>query len=167
MTDGVKVQAGLGSDDHLVAPPIATDDVGGFHYQKIKAGWGADGTWTETDDTSGKRFPVETTHESVITCTVTNGNTTSAAVDLAGIRNMGLIVPSTFDGTQITFQTSDTLGGTYQAIYDITNTQVSMTVAAGRTYDTPGELSWVRFLKIVCGTAQATTDTAFLLVTRS
>lgn len=165
MPDNVKVQAGTGDD--TVSPPIATDLVGGQHYQRIKAGWGADGVWTETADSAAARFPIKDVHESVITCTVTSGQTVSAAVDLAGVRNWALIVPSTFDGTTITFQTSDTLGGTYVAMNDITGTPVSMPIAASNAYDVPGELAALRFLKIVCGTAQATTDTLFLLVTRS
>lgn len=56
MADGIKVQAGVG--DATVAPQVATDDIGGTHYQKVKAGWGADGTWNETDDAGGKRLPV-------------------------------------------------------------------------------------------------------------
>jgi hypothetical protein len=155
-----------GSDD-TVSPPIATDLVGGQHYQRIKAGWGADGVWTETDDSLATRFPINGVHEAVITCTVTAAGTTSAAVDLAGFRNVGLIVPSTFDGTTITFTVSDTLAGTYVALYDITNTQVSMTVAASRAYDLPGELMVWRFIKIVCGTVQATTGTDFTWVVQS
>lgn len=165
MPDDIKVQAGTGDD--TVAPPVATDLIAGKHYQKIKAGWGADGTWNETADVAGVRFPVETTHESVVTCTVTSGQFVSAAVDLAGVRNLGLIVPATFDGTQIGFQVSDTLGGTYVTLYDITNAQVVMTIGASRAYDMPGEVMVWRFLKIACGTVQATTNTDFLLVTRS
>lgn len=40
------------------APAVATDDIGGKHYQKIKAGFGADGVWVETADVDGVRLPV-------------------------------------------------------------------------------------------------------------
>jgi len=130
-------------------------------------GWGADGVWAETADTAAARFPVNGVHEGVIACTVAVGATASGAVDLAGYKDFGLIVPSTFDGTAITFQVSDTLAGTYQALYDISNNPVGLTVAASRTYNLPDDLSWVRFLKIICGTVQATTDTIFQLVARS
>lgn len=216
MVDTIKVVAATGGAD----PAVATDDIAGIHYQKIKAGWGADGTWVETTDTDGIRLPVggaqlgtltETApasdtassglngrlqriaqrltsliallpaalttqgsalkvgaSESVVTCSVASGQTISAAVDLAGMRNVGLIVPSTFDGTAITFQVSDQLAGTYVPLYDIRNVAVAIPVmAASRAYDLPGELTWVRFLKIVCGTAQATTSTDFLLVART
>lgn len=217
MTDGVKVTPSHTGGD----PVIATDDIGGLHYQEIKTVWGPDGTANITDDAVGKRFPVNIVESALLgavgetapvtdiapsglngrqqrlaqhltsllarfpalltalgalktgptegtaTVSVAGGNNVSAAVDTTGMRNMGIRVPSTFDGSQITFQNGDTLAGTYQDIYDITGAQVIMTVAASRDYDLPGELMWVRFLKIVCGTAQATTNTDFTLFYRS
>lgn len=56
MPDDVKVWAATGDD--TVAPPVATDLIGGKHYQKIKLGWGADGTFNEADAASGKRIPI-------------------------------------------------------------------------------------------------------------
>lgn len=56
MPDNIKVVAGLGDD--IVSPPVATDLVGGQHYQRIKLGWGADGTFNEVTDTDGLRVPV-------------------------------------------------------------------------------------------------------------
>lgn len=56
MADNVKVLAGVG--DATAAPPIATDDIGGVQYQRIKAGWGTDGVFQETADTDGVRLPV-------------------------------------------------------------------------------------------------------------
>jgi len=104
--------------------------------------------------------------EAAITCTVTSGQTVSAAIDTAGFRNMGLVVPSTFDGTAITFQVSHD-NSTYSALYDILNNQVSMTISVSRNYDLPGELMAWRYIKIVCGTSQATTDTDFVVVGRT
>jgi hypothetical protein len=165
MPDNVKVQAGTGND--TVSPPIATDLVGGQHYQRIKIHWGADGVATETDDSAAARFPVNGAHDAVFSMVVANGATVSSIIDLTGFSSRGLIVGSQFDGTTITFQVSDTLAGTYVALYDITNTQVSMTVAASRAYDLPGELMVWRFIKIVCGTVQATTGTDFTWVVQS
>jgi hypothetical protein len=39
-------------------PLVATDDIAGVQYQKVKFGWGADGVWNETTDTDGIRVPV-------------------------------------------------------------------------------------------------------------
>jgi hypothetical protein len=105
--------------------------------------------------------------EAVLTLSVAAGATLSATGDTTGYANMGLIVPSTFDGSTISFQVSDQSAGTYVPLYDITNTPVAMTVAASRAYDLPGELMAWRFVKVQTGTAQATTATDLLLVLRS
>lgn len=54
MADTIKVVAATGGTD----PAVATDDIGGIHYQKVKVGWGADGTWNETAESDGIRLPV-------------------------------------------------------------------------------------------------------------
>jgi hypothetical protein len=103
--------------------------------------------------------------DSVFTQSVAIGASVPATgIDLFGLRNWGLFVPSTFDGTQIFFQTSDTLGGTYSDVYDILNARVQLTVTAGRYYDIPGELMAVRFVKICTVTNQATTTTVFTVI---
>jgi hypothetical protein len=231
MPDNVKVLQGVG--DSTVAPPIATDDIGGIQYQRIKVGWGGDGTFNELVDTDGIRLPIggaqvgpltETApasdtassglngrlqriaqrltsliglfpatlgqktmaaslavtlasdqpaalmlvvrREAVIALTVTSGTRTSTTADTAGYGNMGLVVPSTFDGTQIYFDVSHD-GSTFASLYDITNTPVLMTVTAYGNYDLPGELMAWRYMRLYCATVQATTDTVFQLVLRS
>lgn len=52
MADNVPITAGTGTD-------IATDDVGGVQYQRVKATWGPDGTANDTDVASGKPMPVQ------------------------------------------------------------------------------------------------------------
>lgn len=95
--------------------------------------------------------------------TVADGQTTSNAGVLINSTEFGLAVPSTFDGTTITFTVSELFAGTYQPLYDASNTQVSRTVAASRSYPLPAELKAWPFFKIVCGTAQ-TGATIFDLV---
>lgn len=92
--------------------------------------------------------------------------TVGTAVDARQYSDIGLVIPSTFDGTTITFQVSAD-GVTYQALYDINNNAVGMTVAASRSYDLPGELTQWPYFKVVAGTVQATTDTALVAVLRS
>jgi hypothetical protein len=104
--------------------------------------------------------------EAVIPWTVVSGQSISPAVDTSGYGNMGLIIPSTFDGGQISFIVSDLSAGTYYSLYDITGTMVVMNVVANRAYDLPGELMAWRFIRLSCTTTQ-TGDTAFLLVLRS
>lgn len=52
MTDNVNITPGAGNT-------IATDDIGGVQYQRVKATWGADGTSNDTDTASGKALPVQ------------------------------------------------------------------------------------------------------------
>jgi hypothetical protein len=37
----------------------AADDIGGVLYQRVKFGWGIDGTWNETDTATGKPIPMQ------------------------------------------------------------------------------------------------------------
>lgn len=102
--------------------------------------------------------------------TVADSATTSGAFIASGEVTFGLVVPSGFDGTTITFTVSADdpahvaeADATYQALYNASNVQVSMTLAASRSYDLPAELSaWPRW-KIVTGTAQ-TNATVFTVV---
>lgn len=70
---------------------MATDLVGGRHYQKIKVGWGPDGTWNESEDASGKRLPVR--DPSLGPATAADAGTGSGDVAVAaaaaGLRLMG------------------------------------------------------------------------------
>jgi hypothetical protein len=58
-----------------------------------------------------------------------------------------IIVPSGSPLTTLTFHESHN-GTTYVAAYDINNTAVTMTVAAGRSYPLPPTLNPSRFIKI-------------------
>src|SRR5689334_5561236 len=52
MADNVNVTEGSGKI-------IATDDVGGVQYQRVKVTWGPDGTGNDTDVATGKPMPVQ------------------------------------------------------------------------------------------------------------
>jgi hypothetical protein len=112
------------------------------------------------------------------TMTVADSGTVSTSFAATEFAAYGLVVPSTFDGTAITFQASadnavnvPEASATYQALYeyDPVANDGSMRVAtitgmaASRSYDLPVALvSWPRW-KIVCGTAQ-TGATVFTVV---
>lgn len=51
MADNIDVTPGTGKT-------VATDDVGGVQYQRVKINYGADGAATEVDVASGKQLPV-------------------------------------------------------------------------------------------------------------
>lgn len=88
------------------------------------------------------------------TLTIANGATTSDAFKAADIAAFGLQMPAAFTGASISFMVSADNGATYQALYDITNTLVSLTVAASRTYDLPGELTVWSHFKIVSASSE-------------
>lgn len=93
-----------------------------------------------------------------ITATIANGQTTSGAIDARGLSQIGLVMPSAFTGTTISFNVSAD-GATYQALYDATNTLVSVTVAASRSYALPSTLLAWPYFKIVSGSAEAAART--------
>lgn len=100
-----------------------------------------------------------------VTVVIATSTTVSEAYPAQGRALFGLVIPSTFDGTVITFQVSAD-GVTYQALYDEFNTQVSMTVAASRSYNLPTALAPWAYWKIICSSAQTTTDTVFVVVSK-
>lgn len=55
-----------------------------------------------------------------------------AVEDLKGYRLAAIQMPSTFDGTSLTFQAKDAPDGTYQDVYDSAGNELSVTVGAGR-----------------------------------
>jgi len=52
MVDNVAITPGSGAT-------VATDEVGGFHHQRVKLVWGPDGTVNDTDVASGKSVPAQ------------------------------------------------------------------------------------------------------------
>lgn len=106
--------------------------------------------------------------DSVFTQSVAAGSSIPTdGVDLFGIKNWGILIPSNFDGTQIQFQMSDTFAGTYVPVRNVANERVVQTVTAGAFHDVFGELQGIRFLKIETVTAQAITDTIFKIIGKS
>lgn len=91
--------------------------------------------------------------------TVANGATVSSAIDLGNLSVVGLILP-VLTSTAITFQASDSLAGTYQAVKGSDGNSVSYTVASS-TYVVilPTALAGIRFLKLVCGSAEGAART--------
>ena len=99
-----------------------------------------------------------------VTATIVSGAAASAAVDFRGYAGGGYILPSTFDGTALTFTVCDTEGGTYQTLYDQYGNALSVTVAASRSFPLPQELFGWPFFKLVSGTNQSTSNTLIPVV---
>ena len=94
--------------------------------------------------------------------TIASGQTVSAAIDLQGRTVVAMYMPSAFTGSTITFQTSPD-NSTFQALYNTSNTQMSATVTQARNYKfDPGDLSGIRYLKLVSGSAEGADRTIII-----
>jgi len=97
------------------------------------------------------------------TLVITSGQTTSSAAEIANFGLFGMILPSTYDGTAMTFEVSAD-GTNWFALYDNLGVQVSLTVAASRAFDLPLALASFPYFRVVAGTAQSGTDTSITVV---
>lgn len=77
MADNINVKDSVSGAD----VPVATDDIGGAGYQRIKAGWGADGVFVETADADGVRFPVGGLQLGTLTETAPASDTASSGLN--------------------------------------------------------------------------------------
>lgn len=100
--------------------------------------------------------------------TVASGQTTSAEIDLVGTQLVGIYTPSTFDGTTITLTASPTAGGTFVAVQDGNGNAFTITTTASRfaPVNNLAITAGLRYIKLVCGTSQSTTDTVLTIATR-
>lgn len=100
-----------------------------------------------------------------VTFTIANGATTSDAINLTKGTLVALEIPSTFDGTTLTFTAAEWTGsggiaGTYYPIYDASGNQVTVTTAASRRVNfSPTDFLGIKSMKLVAGTSQSTTST--------
>ncbi len=100
---------------------------------------------------------------------IATSTTVSAEAYLGDKVLVGLVVPSTFDGTTITITNSDVSGGTFVAVQadNSASTAYTITTTASRYVPINEVVSkGLKFIKLTCGSAQTTTDTVFQLVTR-
>ncbi len=121
---------------------------------------------------SASQFQPKVAYETV-TVTIASSTTVSSAIDLNGTTPVGIFLPSTFNGTALTFQASATSDGTYVAVEDgaASAANVTLTATAASKYiaipaAVQDQLRGLRFLKIVTSTAQADTDTVITLALR-
>ena len=99
-----------------------------------------------------------------VTVTIADGATVSSAADMNGTGLVGITIPSTYDGTAMTFKVSSD-GTNYFDFYNGAGTLAAYVVAASRAIGVaPADFAGWRFLKLVAGTAQ-TGDTVITLQT--
>jgi hypothetical protein len=104
-----------------------------------------------------------------LTTTITVGQTDSAAIDLCGLELVGFFIPSNFTATSVSIQTAPTSGGIYVTAQDGYGTNYSLTVAASKyvPIHNYNVVAGLRFIKIIAGTTQASTDAVITLALRS
>ena len=113
------------------------------------------------------RFNYQKKKDFTTTATIASGATESEAVDLGGLELAGIFVPSTFDGTSISVKVAPSLTGTYVTLREA-EADFIVTVAADRyvPIENLALFAGVQFIKMVSGTAQATTNTTLTLALR-
>ena len=87
------------------------------------------------------------------TITIALGDVISSPVDAQDAVLFSLIMPAALTGTAIHYEGSAD-GGSFTDMYDAFNVQVTQTVAAGRAYDVPAEVSAYPWWRIVSGTTE-------------
>lgn len=101
------------------------------------------------------------------TATILINTTTSNSINLGGCSLVGLIMPSAFTGTSLTFKASND-GTNFYDMYNTSGTQLTVTVAtaAARWIAlTPSDFAGVKYLQII-GSSQAA-ERSIGIVTRS
>lgn len=101
MADNVAVSEGSGKT-------IATDDVGGVQYQRIKPSWGPDGTANEVDTATGKPLPVQLRSPTGTDLTGTAGSASAAVISVQGVAS-GTVIPVSDNSSSLTVDN----GGTF------------------------------------------------------
>lgn len=104
-----------------------------------------------------------------LTTAITVGQTASGEINLQGLEVVGFFIPSNFTATSITLQTSNASGGTYVPVQDGYGTTYQLTVSAGKyiAVNNFNIVAGLRFIKLIAGTAQASSDAIITLATRS
>lgn len=106
----------------------------------------------------------ETPHKT-LAATIAASGTKSSGIDISGFALCGVILPSTFDGTALSFEVSVD-DSSYYVLRDSAG-DISFTVAASRALALdPALFSGFRYVKIVAGSTQTTTDTDAVLAVR-
>lgn len=79
---------------------------------------------------------------------IASGGDTSNSIDYQKYAAGGFLMPAAFTGASVSFLVAEKDDGTYQPLYNASNSLVSITVAANRHYPLPAELAGYPFFKI-------------------
>jgi len=107
---------------------------------------------------------------SFLTATIASGTPSTGPIDLHGGVLYGIYLPAEFDGTALSFTSAPASDGTFVPVKDSGGSAISFSVTASGYYglkaDQVAVLKGCRFLKLVSGTNQSTTDTIVTLAVR-
>jgi len=121
-----------------------------------------DGTKTLRTTPQSVAAPTKT----VVTATITSGQSASAAVDLGGSSICGLICPAALTGTSLSIQGASTSGGTYTTLKDILGNAATFSFTANQAYYVdPIVTAGFQYIKILSTTNEGA-DRAVTLLTR-
>ena len=87
------------------------------------------------------------------TLTIANAQTTSGAMTAGSYAMFGLVIPSAFTGTSISFTVSAD-NSTFQTLYDSNGNEVTLAVAASRSFDLPSALASWPYWKVVSNASE-------------
>ena len=71
---------------------VASDDVGGFHHQRVKPTWGADGTANDVDAAAGKCLPTVEVYNGAAQVTKLSITTTAGEILASALSNRRCVV---------------------------------------------------------------------------
>lgn len=83
MADDVAITPGSGA-------VIATDDIGGRHFQRVKIAWGADGSASDVSATSP--LPAETVYRTTLRASAVSVGTSATALPATALSGRRLVV---------------------------------------------------------------------------
>lgn len=78
----------------------------------------------------------------------------SSAIPIASYRRGGFIIPAAFTGASVSFKVSQD-GTTWTALYNSSNTLISITVGTDRAYPLPTEAFGFEYVQIVSASNEA------------
>ncbi len=103
------------------------------------------------------------------TATIAVSTTASPEVDLEDFDLVGIVTPSTFDGTTLTISAATVSGGTFYPVAASNSASTAYTITTTASIWTPIDPTvtrGLRFIKVTAGSSQTTTDTIIQLVLR-
>lgn len=124
MADGTIINAGSGGNT------IATDDVGGQHYQRVKCVWGADGSVNDTSAAAPMPINVTTLP------TVTKGTQGATGLTVQELKDAGRNVTNYFTALPIVTTNAEVMQSLtgFKSAAAVGATVTPAVVTAGKTY---------------------------------